>query len=981
MLLTRKASAQAVPQSRLSRGLAGVLAKTMDRRAFLRRSGITLGAGAAAAQLPFSMIGEARADAMGGGKIEVKRTVCSHCSVGCAIDAVVENGVWIRQEPVFDSPLNLGAHCAKGASVREHGITHDSHRLRYPMKLEGGKWVKVSWDQAYQEIGDKILKIREESGPDALFILGSSKHNNEQSYLMRKWISLWGSNNVDHQARICHSTTVAGIANTWGYGAMTNSYNDEQNSKCLLFFGSNAAEAHPVSMLHTLHAKENGAKVIVADPRYTRTAAKADKYVRTRSGSDVAFLFGLLYHIFNNGWEDKKYIHDRVYGMDRVKAEVMAKYTPAAVEEVTGVPEKEMYETAKMLADNRPGFIIWAMGQTQHHNGNAITRASAVLMLSLGNAGITGGGTNIYRGHDNVQGATDVGPNSHTLPGYYGLSAGAFKHWARVWNVDLDWLKKRYASEALMGKAGITVSRWHDGVLEPKENLDQPSSLRAVIFWGHAPNSQSRGLDQVEAMKKLDLMVVVDPYPSASASMFAMVRKDGAYLLPACTQFETYGSITASNRSIQWREQVIEPLFESRSDHMIMYQLASKLGFGDQLVGKRDGKQNISLVKGKGGLDEPSMEDTLREINSGTWTIGYTGQSPERIKAHMRNMHVFDVKTLRAKGGKDKETGYDLTGDYFGLPWPCWGTDKVKHPGTPNLYDTSKHVMDGGCTFRARYGVEKDGVNLLAEDGSHSVGSEIKTGYPEFSAVILQKLGWWDDLNADEKAEAEGKNWKTDLSGGIQRVALKHACVPFGNAKARAVVWNFPDAVPLHREPLYAPKPELVAKWPTNDDKKFINRVPTLFKTVQDKAIADKAYEKFPLILTSGRLVEYEGGGEETRSNPWLAELQQENFVEISPKAAADRGIRHGEFVWVSTPSGARIKVKALVTERVGSDTVFIPFHFSGWWQGEDMLAHYPEGAAPIVRGEAVNTATTYGYDVVTNMQETKTTLCQVAKA
>jgi formate dehydrogenase major subunit len=981
MLLTRKGSAPAASQSRLARGLAGVLAKTMDRRAFLRRSGITLGAGAAAAQLPFAMIGEAQAAAEGGGMVEVKRTVCSHCSVGCAIDAVVENGVWTRQEPVFDSPLNLGAHCAKGASVREHGITHDSHRLRYPMKLEGGKWVKISWDQAYQEIGDKLLAIKKESGPDALFVLGSSKHNNEQSYLMRKWISLWGSNNIDHQARICHSTTVAGIANTWGYGAMTNSYNDEQNSKCLMFFGSNAAEAHPVSMLHTLHAKENGAKVIVADPRYTRTAAKADKYVRTRSGSDVAFLMGLLYHVFKNGWEDKKYIHDRVYGMDKVHAEVMEKYTPAVVEEVTGVPEKEMYDTAKMLADNRPCFIIWAMGQTQHTNGNAIVRASAILMLALGSAGITGGGTNIYRGHDNVQGATDVGPNSHTLPGYYGLAAGAWKHWARVWNVDLDWLKKQFASEALMGKAGFTVSRWHDGVLESKDHLDQPSALRAVIFWGHAPNSQSRGLDQVEAMKKLDLMVVVDPYPSASASMFAMVRKDGAYLLPACTQFETYGSITASNRSLQWRDQVIEPLFESRSDHMIMYQLASKLGFGDQLVGKRDGKQNVKLVKGKGGMDEPSMEDVLREINSGTWTIGYTGQSPERIKAHMRNMHVFDVKTLRAKGGKDKETGYDLTGDYFGMPWPCWGTDKVKHPGTPNLYDTSKNVMDGGCTFRARYGVEKDGVNLLAEDGSCSVGSEITTGYPEFDHVFLKKLGWWDDLTDAEKAEAEGKNWKTDLSGGIQRVALKHACVPFGNAKARAVVWNFPDAVPLHREPLYAPKPALVAKWPTHNDLKFLNRVPTLFKSVQDKAIADKDYEKFPLILTSGRLVEYEGGGEETRSNPWLAELQQENFVEINPKAAADRGIRHGEYVWVHTPTNAKIKVKALVTERVGADTVFIPFHFSGWWQGKDMLEWYPEGAHPIVRGEAVNTATTYGYDVVTNMQETKTTLCQVAKA
>jgi len=455
------------------------------------------------------------------------------------------------------------------------------------------------------------------------------------------------------------------------------------------------------------------------------------------------------------------------------------------------------------------------------------------------------------------------------------------------------------------------------------------------------------------------------------------VRKDGVYLLPASTQFETSGSVTASNRSLQWREKVIEPLFESKPDQTIMYLLAKKFGFADQLVGKKDGKQNIQVVK-----DEPVIEDITREFNRGTWTIGYTGQSPERLKAHMRNMHVFDVKTLRAKGGKDKETGYDLTGDYFGLPWPCWGNDKLKHPGSPNLYNIEKHVMDGGGTFRARFGVEHEGENLLAEDGVHTPGSDITTGYPEFDHAFLKKLGWWDDLTEDEKKLAEGKNWKTDLSGGIQRVVMKvHGCMPFGNAKARALVWNFPDAVPLHREPLFAPKPELVAKWPTHNDVKVKWRVPVLFKTVQDKAIADKDYEKYPLILTSGRLVEYEGGGEETRSNPWLAELQQDNFVEISPKAAADRGIRHGEYVWVSTPSGARIKVKALVTERVGADTVFIPFHFSGWWQGQDMLAWYPEGAHPIVRGEAVNTATTYGYDIVTMMQETKTTLCQVAKA
>jgi formate dehydrogenase major subunit len=902
--------------------------------------------------------------------------------VGCALDAVVENGVWVRHEPVFDSPLNLGAHCAKGASVREHG--HGEYRLRYPMKLVSGKYQRISWDQALDEISKKMLELREQSGPDSIFVVGSSKHNNEQSYLVRKWVSLWGSNNTDHQARICHSTTVAGVANTWGYGAMTNSYNDMQNSKAALYIGSNAAEAHPVSLLHMLHAKESGCKMIVADPRFTRTAAKADEYVRIRSGTDIPFLFGLMYHIFKNGWEDKKYVEDRVYGMDKVRDEILAKWTPDKVKEACGVDEATTFKVAKMMAENRPSTIVWCMGQTQHTIGNAMVRASCLLQLSLGNIGMSGGGANIFRGHDNVQGATDVGPNPDSLPGYYGLAEGSWKHYATVWGVDFDWIKGRYAA-GMMTKPGMTVSRWIDGVLEKNELIDQDSNLRGLFFWGHAPNSQSRGLEMKRAMDKLDLLVVVDPFPSATAAMAAMPGKPedlnanrAVYLLPACTQFETSGSITASNRSIQWREKVIEPLWESRSDHMIMYQLAEKLGFAKELT------KNYKMQKVK-GMDEPVPEDILREINRGVWTIGYTGQSPERLKAHMRNMHVFDVKTLRAKGGIDKETGYKLDGDYFGLPWPCFGTAEIKHPGSPNLYQTDRHVMDGGGNFRANFGVERDGVSLLAGDGSHSKGAELTTGYPEFDHVLLKKLGWWNDLTDAEKKAAEGKNWKTDLSGGIQRVTMAHGCHPFGNAKARAVVWNFPDPIPQHREPLYSNRPDLVEKYPTHADKMAFWRLPTLFKSVQEK---NKDIGKtFPLVMTSGRLVEFEGGGEETRSNPWLAELQQEMFVEINPKAANDRGIRNGDRVWVRTPETQTspefkgLLVKALVTERVAEDTVFLPFHFSGHGGGVDMLPYYPQGAYPVIRGEAVNTATTYGYDAVTMMQETKTTVCQIEKA
>jgi formate dehydrogenase major subunit len=575
MLLKKKSSSGDIPQhsvvgqwsaaNAVTTSIATSIG-TMDRREFLKRSGLTVGTGVALSQLPFNMIGKAKAnEAAATGQAEVKKTVCTHCSVGCSVNAVVQNGVWVRQEPAFDSPLNLGAHCAKGASVREHG--HGERRLKYPMKKVDGKYQRISWEQALDEISAKLLKIRDESGPDAVYWVGSSKHSNEQAYLFRKFASFWGSNNCDHQARICHSTTVSGVANTWGYGAMTNSYNDIHNTKCMLFVGSNAAEAHPVSMMHILHAKEKGAKMIVVDPRFTRTAAHAHQYVRLRPGTDIPFVWGVLWHIFKNGWEDKQFINDRVYGMDEVRKEV-EQWTPEKVADVTGIPEAEIYQVAKTLHENNPATVIWCMGITQHTVGNANTRALCILELALGNVGQSGGGTNIFRGHDNVQGATDVGPNPESLPGYYGLTEGAWKHWAAVWGVDYEWIKSRYATQALMEKPGITVSRWIDGVLEKNEHLDQPSNLRAALFWGMAANSQTRGAEMKTAMEKLDLLVVIDPYPSAAAVMHD--RQNDTYLLPAATQFETYGSCTASNRSMQWREKVIEPLFESHPDHTIM---------------------------------------------------------------------------------------------------------------------------------------------------------------------------------------------------------------------------------------------------------------------------------------------------------------------------------------------------------------------------------------------------------------------------
>ncbi len=963
-MLRKKSNGVAIGSRKMSL-LSEVGSKKVDRRGFLAGSGVAV-AGLAALSFTDKTV-QAAGAGTGSGKTEIKKSVCTHCSVGCSVLAEVSDGVWIGQEPGWDSPFSLGAHCAKGAAVRENA--HGERRLKYPMKLVNGEWTRVSWDTAITEIGDKMLKIREESGPDSVYWLGSAKTNNEQSYLFRKFAAYWGTNNVDHQARICHSTTVAGVANTWGYGAMTNSYNDIHRSKAIFLIGGNPTEAHPVSMIHLMKAKEqNNAPLIVCDPRFTRTAAHADEYVRFRSGSDVGLIWGLLWHIFENGWEDKEFIRTRVWGMDQIKEEV-ANWTPEETLRVTGVPGSQLERVARILANSRPATVIWCMGGTQHTNGNNNTRAYCILQLALGNMGRTGGGTNIFRGHDNVQGATDLGVLANTLPGYYGLSGGAWAHWSRVWDEDLDWMKSRFDTgknmkdgkpKAMMNEKGIPVSRWIDGVLEAKDNMTQPDNTRAMVFWGHAPNSQTRLPEMKDAMEKLDLLVVVDPYPTVSAVMHD--RKDGAYLLPSTTQFETYGSVTASNRSLQWREKVIEPLFESKPDHTIMAMFAKKFGFADRLF------RNIEM---RG--DEPLIEDITREFNRGMWTIGYTGQSPERLKLHMANQHTFDRTTLQAIGGP-------ADGDYYGLPWPSWGTAEMGHPGTPNLYDMSKPVSKGGLTFRARFGVERNGDNLLA-DGVYSVGSEIQDGYPQFTMQMLMDLGWDGDLTSEERAVIDGiagpkTNWKVDLSGGIQRVAIKHECAPFGNAKARAVVWNFPDPVPIHREPLYTNRRDLVADYPTYSDR-HAWRLPTLYESIQ-KIDYSKDY---PMILTSGRLVEYEGGGDETRSNPWLAELQQDMFVEINPRDANDLGVRDGAQVWVEGPTGAKVKVMALVTKRVGTGVAFMPFHFGGHWQGKDLRSKYPKGADPIVLGESSNTIQTYGYDSVTQMQETKATLCKIMPA
>src|SRR4029078_9800079 len=254
---------------------------------------------------------------------------------------------------------------------------------------------------------------------------------------------------------------------------MTNSYNDIRNAKTMIIMGGNPAEAHPVSLQHVLEGKElNRSNVIVIDPRMTRTAAHATAYVRIRSGTDIPVIYGMLHHIFKNGWEDKEFIKQRVYGMDDVRKAV-DKWMPDEVERVTGIPEAQLKRVAEMVAKQKPASLIWAMGQTQHTVGTANVRASCILLLADGNVRGFGNGANPFRGHDNVQGATDMGLDIATLPLYYGVTEGAWKHWCRVWEVDYDWAQSRFESKEMMETPGIPATRWFDAAMLPKDQVKQ----------------------------------------------------------------------------------------------------------------------------------------------------------------------------------------------------------------------------------------------------------------------------------------------------------------------------------------------------------------------------------------------------------------------------------------------------------------------------------------------------------------------------
>ena len=740
---------------------------------------------------------------------------------------------------------------------------------------------------------------------------------------------------------------------------MTNHLGDIQNAKSIFIIGANPAVNHPVGFRHFLKAKENnGAKLIVVDPRYTRTAAKADYFAQIRPGTDIPFMYGMINLIFENGWEDKKFIEDRTYGIDEIRKEA-AKWTPEVVEDVTGVPAATLKEITEVFAKNRPGSVVWAMGLTQHTIGSSNTRIAPILQLVLGNMGVSGGGCNILRGHDNVQGASDMANAPDSLPGYYAKNEATWKYFAKMWKVDYEWLQGNFVKPEWMMKPGFTLARWWAGVLDGKDGNDAienaGDSLKALVVIGNGITSTAQQAKVQEGLDGLELLVLMDPFVNDAGVVTN--KKDGVYLLPAATQYETSGTVVATNRSGQWRSQVCKPLYESMPDHEVLFELAKRIGFYDELT------RTIRDADGK--IEWP--EAATREIANIVKSIGLTGWTPERLKRHQENWDKFDEKTLMGKEGTD------VAGEYYGLPWPCW---TEKHPGSPKLYDITTPVTQGGMGFRNRFGLEHNGVSQLAASGSAPTGGVQGGGYPEITKKNIEEV--LGITLTDEEREKMGATWATDGSGIIAEKCMEKGIAPYGNARARAVVWTFVDQIPQHREPIHSQRQDLAQKYPSFEDKPNHYRVFTKYKSLQ---LSKDFSKEFPINLVTARLVNFSGAGMETRASMYLSRITPEMFADIHPDLAAKHGIKHWDFVWIHSPEGTKIKVRARIVPSVKPDMIFLPFHFAGYMQGVDMTGNFPEGTRPYAVGENANTVTNYGYDIVTQIPETKGGLCRIEKA
>jgi len=479
------------------------------------------------------------------------QSTCPYCGCGCGIYLEVVDGHLAGTMPVLRHPISEGSLCIKGWAAHEFVESED--RLHHPLWKRGANLETTDWDSALYAVADRLTAIKQAYGPDSIGFLSSAKCTNEENFVLMKFArAVIGTNNIDHCARLCHSPTVAGLARSFGSGAMTNSVPELEQASCILITGSNTTENHPVIASRIVKAREKGAYVIVIDPRRIHIANHADLFLQPKLGTDVAWINGMMHVIINEGWHDRDFIRDRTENFEELRQKV-AEYTPERVREITGIEPELLRKAAEAYATSPNSSIVYTMGITEHTCGTDNVMSLANLSMLCGQIGKPGSGINPLRGQNNVQGACDMGALPDVLTGYQKVDDPAtLSKFAKAWDVNLP------------RGTGLTVVEMIDAAMD--------GELKALFVMGENPMLSDPDINHVkEALSNLELLVVQDIFMNQTAELADVV-------FPAQSYAEKAGTVTATDRRVQRVRKAIEGVGETKTDWEIISLLAERMG-------------------------------------------------------------------------------------------------------------------------------------------------------------------------------------------------------------------------------------------------------------------------------------------------------------------------------------------------------------------------------------------------------------------
>jgi formate dehydrogenase, alpha subunit, archaeal-type len=488
-------------------------------------------------------------------------SVCPYCGAGCKLKLVTENNKIIRAEAA-NGKTNQSELCLKGYYGWD--FLNDTKlltpRLTQPMIRyeKGGKLTPVSWDEAIRYTAKRLSEIKAKYGPRAIMTTGSSRGTgNETNYVMQKFArGVLNTNNVDCCARVCHGPSVAGLQEVLGNGAMSNSIEDIENSRCLLVIGYNCADSHPIVARRVIKAKEKGAKIIVCDPRLIETARIADQHLQINNGCNMALVNAFAHVLLEENLYDKEYVARYTTGLDALR-DIVKDYAPEAVEEVTGVSAQQIRQAMRTYAAAPSATIMWGMGVTQFGQAVDVVKGLATLALLTGNLGREHVGVGPVRGQNNVQGACDMGVIPNQFPGYQDVvDADVRAKFAKAWGID---------ASVMDDKVGVRITEVPHLALEGK--------VKAYYIMGEDPLQTEADLGLVrKGFEALDFVVVQDIFMTKTA-------EQADVLLPATSWGEHGGVFTCADRGFQRFEKAIEPTYNVKRDWEIISLIAQQMGY------------------------------------------------------------------------------------------------------------------------------------------------------------------------------------------------------------------------------------------------------------------------------------------------------------------------------------------------------------------------------------------------------------------